>query len=241
MADYVLLNGVRTWYEERGEGDPLVLLHPGGAGADARRLDRASGRSPCTFACTRRSGVRTPDVEGPITFDAMAQDAIAFLETIVGRRAHIVGSSDDATVGLLVALKRPDLIDRLVWPTVLLLPDHVRRGQQDRRDRAAGRPTRYAAAISVRRQEARPRSRWRPGRLGAWPQRPARRLCPRRGPRGRCGGRPRGLPASRALLCSTGRRSRCSPDGRRPAQSPIQPCWPQRSPALGRPRPPHAQ
>lgn len=29
MADYVDLGGVRTWYDERGEGEPLVLLHPG--------------------------------------------------------------------------------------------------------------------------------------------------------------------------------------------------------------------
>jgi pimeloyl-ACP methyl ester carboxylesterase len=51
---------------------------------------------------------------GPITFDAMAQDTIAFMDTVVGRRAHVVGNSDGAIVGLLVALRRPDLIDRLV-------------------------------------------------------------------------------------------------------------------------------
>jgi pimeloyl-ACP methyl ester carboxylesterase len=44
----------------------------------------------------------------------MAQDTIAFLETVVGGRAHVVGCSDGAIVGLLVALRRPDLVDRLV-------------------------------------------------------------------------------------------------------------------------------
>ena len=33
MADYVLLGEVRTWYDEHGEGEPLVLVHPGGADA----------------------------------------------------------------------------------------------------------------------------------------------------------------------------------------------------------------
>jgi pimeloyl-ACP methyl ester carboxylesterase len=62
----------------------------------------------------RRAHGHTPDVAGPITFDAMAQDTIAFLEAVVGRRAHIVGCSDGAIVALLVALRRADLIDRLV-------------------------------------------------------------------------------------------------------------------------------
>jgi hypothetical protein len=29
MATYVQLGAVRTWYDEHGEGDPLVLLHGG--------------------------------------------------------------------------------------------------------------------------------------------------------------------------------------------------------------------
>jgi pimeloyl-ACP methyl ester carboxylesterase len=36
MANYVELNGIRTWYDEQGTGEPLVLLHPGGVGVDSR-------------------------------------------------------------------------------------------------------------------------------------------------------------------------------------------------------------
>ena len=117
MADYVLLDGVRTWYDEDGEGDPLVLLHPGGAGVDARAFRPNIAPLAATFRVftpERRAHGHTPDVAGPITFGAMAQDTIAFMETVVGRRAHAVGSSDGAIVALLVALRRPDLIDRLV-------------------------------------------------------------------------------------------------------------------------------
>ena len=117
MADYVSLAGVRTWYDEHGDGDPLVLLHPGGAGVDARalkpNLSALAGRFH-VYTPERRGHGRTPDVAGPITFDAMAQDTIAFLESVVGRRAHAVGVSDGATVALFVALRRPDLIERLV-------------------------------------------------------------------------------------------------------------------------------
>jgi pimeloyl-ACP methyl ester carboxylesterase len=35
MADYFQLGDVRTYYEEDGEGDPRILLHPGGADSRA--------------------------------------------------------------------------------------------------------------------------------------------------------------------------------------------------------------
>jgi pimeloyl-ACP methyl ester carboxylesterase len=35
MAGYVELGEVRTWYDEQGEGEPVVLLHAGGADARA--------------------------------------------------------------------------------------------------------------------------------------------------------------------------------------------------------------
>jgi hypothetical protein len=59
MAEYVLLDGVRTGYEQHGDGDPLVLLHPGGAGSTRERLGRTSRHWPRSSPSTRRSGVRT--------------------------------------------------------------------------------------------------------------------------------------------------------------------------------------
>lgn len=113
----VMVDGVQTWYEERGHGDPLVLLHPGGAGVDARafgpNLD-ALAQHFHVFTPERRAHGRTPDVEGPITYELMAQDTIAFLDTVIGQPVHLLGYSDGAVVALLVALSRPDLVSRLV-------------------------------------------------------------------------------------------------------------------------------
>jgi pimeloyl-ACP methyl ester carboxylesterase len=118
VATYVDLDGLRTWYDEQGSGEPLVLLHPGGAGVDSRafgpNLEVLSGRFR-TFSPERRAHGRTPDVAGPITFEAMAADTVRFLEQVVGGPARVLGASDGATVGLLVALRRPDLVTRLVF------------------------------------------------------------------------------------------------------------------------------
>lgn len=44
----------------------------------------------------------------------MAADTAAFLDKLEIGRSHLVGHSDGANVALLVALTRPDLVDRLV-------------------------------------------------------------------------------------------------------------------------------
>lgn len=67
-----------------------------------------------TFTPERRAHGRTPDIEGPITFEGMAHDTIRFLETVVGGPASLLGVSDGAIVALEVALHRPDLVNRLV-------------------------------------------------------------------------------------------------------------------------------
>lgn len=114
MASYVELEGVRTWYEEVGSGESLILLHPGGVDSRvfAPNVDALSSRFR-TYLPERRGHGHTPDVEGPLTFEMMAQDTVGFIERVVGGPARLVGYSDGAVVALLVARMRPDLVSQL--------------------------------------------------------------------------------------------------------------------------------
>lgn len=116
MGDYVQLGDVRTYFEVDGEGEPLVLLHPGGA--DSRAFDTnvpGLARQFRVYRPDRRGHGRTPDVAGLISYEQMAHDTIAFLEQVVGGPAYVLGHSDGAPVGLLTARLRPDLVRRLVF------------------------------------------------------------------------------------------------------------------------------
>ena len=115
MAAYADLDGVRTWYDERGRGEPLVALHPGlvDARALAATVEVLAGHFH-VYTPERRGHGHTPDVEGPITYQLMTDDTIAFLETVVGQPADLVGHSDGAFVAMLVAMQRPELVNRLV-------------------------------------------------------------------------------------------------------------------------------
>ena len=115
MANYVQLGAVRTWYDEHGDGDPLVLMH--GGLVDSRFMEPNLGPLAERFHVytpDRRGHGRTPDAEGPITYQLMADDTVAFLEQVVRAPADLVGQSDGAVVAMLVAMQRPDLVKRLV-------------------------------------------------------------------------------------------------------------------------------
>lgn len=106
------------WYDERGSGEPLVLLHPGGAGVDSRALApqvAAFAQRFHLYLPEQRGHGRTPDIDGPLSFDQMADDTINFLELVVGQPTDLLGCSDGATLALIVALRRPDLVKRLVF------------------------------------------------------------------------------------------------------------------------------
>jgi pimeloyl-ACP methyl ester carboxylesterase len=116
MGGYVRLGDVRTYYEDDGVGEPLVLLHPGHA--DSRAFEANVPGLAERFRVLRpdrRGHGRTPDVAGPISHTLMTDDTVAFLEQVVGGPAYVLGHSDGAVVALLTALRRPDLVRRLVF------------------------------------------------------------------------------------------------------------------------------
>jgi pimeloyl-ACP methyl ester carboxylesterase len=115
MGEYVDIGGVSTYYDAEGSGEPLVLLHGGLCTNEtwAAQIPAFAERFR-VVAPERRAHGHTADVEGPLTYDAMATDTIGFLDKLIGGPAHLVGWSDGGIVGLLVAIARPDLVRKLV-------------------------------------------------------------------------------------------------------------------------------
>jgi pimeloyl-ACP methyl ester carboxylesterase len=117
MGERIAVGGHPTWVDDRGDGPECVLLlHGGMSNSDtimealaAPLLDRYR-----VVAFDRRGHGYTADIGGPFHYDDMATDTIAVLEQVVGGPAHVVGWSDGGIIGLLVAMRRPDLVGRLV-------------------------------------------------------------------------------------------------------------------------------
>jgi pimeloyl-ACP methyl ester carboxylesterase len=124
---FVDAGGVQTYYELSGQGKPLIFLGGGLVTAEVSdaQVPTLAG-SYRVYVPERRGHGRTPDVEGPITYAAMAQDTIAFMDAVGIESAHLVGWSDGALVAMIVALRRPERVKKLVYIGQNLNPDDVR-------------------------------------------------------------------------------------------------------------------
>lgn len=115
MATIDLL-GHRTWAKlPKGRGATVLLLH-GGMSSSAsmlRSIGPGLSKSYKVSAFDRRGHGRTADTDEPFHYDDMANETIAFI-TSLGRRVHLVGHSDGGVIALLVALRRPELLKRVV-------------------------------------------------------------------------------------------------------------------------------
>ena len=112
---YVDLPGTRTYHEVTGSGDPLVLLHGGFASLEVMRPLSDRLAADFTVHSPERPGHgRTPDVPGPFTFPAMLEHTLAYLGAMGVTRAHVVGFSDGAITGLLLARDHPGRVASLV-------------------------------------------------------------------------------------------------------------------------------
>jgi len=125
-GSYIDANGVRTYFEVDGAGDPLLLLHGGLCTIETLHgLRRVLATAFQVYLPERRGHGRTPDVDGPFSYGTFADDTISFMESVGLSSAHVVGFSDGATVGLLTALRRPDLVRSLVHIGQQVNPDGI--------------------------------------------------------------------------------------------------------------------
>jgi pimeloyl-ACP methyl ester carboxylesterase len=111
----ILLNDHPTWaLLPKKKGKTILLLHGGLSSSESllRTLGPSLSKRFALAAFDRRGHGRSADTDLPFSYDAMADETIAFLEYL-DRRVYLLGHSDGANVAIMVALRRPDLLKRV--------------------------------------------------------------------------------------------------------------------------------
>jgi pimeloyl-ACP methyl ester carboxylesterase len=111
---YVAENGARIWYESYGSGPPVILLHGGLAnsaywGGQIPALDKAHR----VIVIDSRGHGRSSRDGRPYTYELMASDVVGVMDALKIDRAAVVGWSDGAIIGLVMALKYPERLTRV--------------------------------------------------------------------------------------------------------------------------------
>ncbi|MFY9614762.1 MAG: alpha/beta hydrolase [Candidatus Dormiibacterota bacterium] len=116
VQDHVDAGGVRTYYEAEGSGEPILMLHGGLCAIETFGGLRAQlAQNYRVYLPERRGTGRTPDVDGAYHYEAMAQDTIAFMDAVGLTACHVLGFSDGANVGMIIALQRPEFVRTQVF------------------------------------------------------------------------------------------------------------------------------
>lgn len=105
----------KPWTSEAGEGDAVLLLHPGGT--DSRSM-MPLGTELVGYRrvfMDRPGHGHSHDTDEVWTFESMADAAATVIADRSDAPVHVVGWSDGAIVGIHLALRHPDLVRSLVF------------------------------------------------------------------------------------------------------------------------------
>jgi pimeloyl-ACP methyl ester carboxylesterase len=115
VGQYAEVNGLNMYFETRGSGRPMILLH-GGLGSGemfGSTLPTLAERHQVITPDLQGHG-RTADIDRPIDIRLMADDIAALIDHLGLEQPDIVGYSLGGGVALQTALKYPAKIRRLV-------------------------------------------------------------------------------------------------------------------------------
>jgi pimeloyl-ACP methyl ester carboxylesterase len=115
------VNGLSLYYEIRGSGDPLIVLH-GGIGSMEMfgpNLD-ALARHRRVISVDLQAHGRTGDIDRPMTYDHMGDDVAALIDHLKLGKADVLGYSLGAGVALHTAFRHRDHVRKLVIVSVAM-------------------------------------------------------------------------------------------------------------------------
>ncbi len=108
------VNGIAMHYATFGAGDPVLLIHGGLGHADLWSAQIADLMTDhlVIVADSRGHGRSTRDAQ-PFGYDLMAADYVALLDHLGIEKVDLVGWSDGGIIGLDIAMRHPERLDRL--------------------------------------------------------------------------------------------------------------------------------
>ncbi len=122
---------IKHFYVEKGQGEPLILLHGNGENSDyfCNQMDVFSQQFHVYAVDTRGHG-KTPRGEQPFTIRQFAEDLLWFMDARHIDSAHLLGFSDGGNIAMQFAIDYPERVNKLVLNGANLNAQGVKRSVQ---------------------------------------------------------------------------------------------------------------
>jgi pimeloyl-ACP methyl ester carboxylesterase len=121
---FLSTRGIRLYYEEYGQGEPVLLLHGNGGS-----INNMAGQIPFfsqhfkVIAVDTRAHGKSTDPSDSLSFEMIADDFSTLLDSLHLDSCNVIGWSDGGIDGLLLAIRHPDKVKRLAITGANLWPD----------------------------------------------------------------------------------------------------------------------
>lgn len=111
---FISVNGIDLFYKQAGSGAPFILLH--GNSENHKKFDGLIDKLAkryTVYAIDSRGHGQSSKVD-KISYKDMMEDVACFIRVLGLKKPILLGSSDGAIIGLLLASENPDILSALI-------------------------------------------------------------------------------------------------------------------------------
>lgn len=129
-GQYASVNGIKMYYEIHGSGKPLVLIHGGGSTITTTfsRVLPIFAQTHQVIAVELQAHGHTGDRNASETFEQDADDVAELLKQLNIPKADIFGFSNGGHTALELAIRHPNLVNKMIVASAFYKRDGVPAG-----------------------------------------------------------------------------------------------------------------
>jgi pimeloyl-ACP methyl ester carboxylesterase len=120
-SGYAEVNGLKMYYEIYGQGKPFVIVHGGGSTIQSNfeKVIPLFAKYRKVIAVELQAHGRTNDRNADLSFEQDADDIATLLQNLKIGKADFLGFSNGGTTTLQIAIRHPELVDKIVLGSAL--------------------------------------------------------------------------------------------------------------------------
>ena len=118
------INGTRIYFETYGSGESLMLIHGnlGDISKMSHQIDFFSKHYRVIVPDCRGRGKSDMNTDS-LTYELITSDLVILMDSLDVEKCHIIGWSDGGIVGLMMGIKYPSKVNKIVAMAANLWPD----------------------------------------------------------------------------------------------------------------------